>query len=284
MFELSTVQAVAADALPHDEHSVCVREWTGPTGAVGVRAYVGTAWSWIVLDGVATYRFRRGSNKVEALPAKQASPATVEDYYRRHILPLVMQSNGLEVLHASAILCNRGAVGFCGDNGTGKSTIAYALSRRGFPHYADDVLVMQPVRGGIDALSLPFLPRLRVPTTEHFGNDGYTNLAYDLPSHSERSPLRALFILERAEDDRTDAQIERLHGVEALTAVLPHAQRFDTISVSSRKRSLRNYLDVTAVVPIFSVRFANAFERLDGLLDHLVEVAEVTCSELCEAR
>jgi hypothetical protein len=284
MFELSTVQAATVDALPHDEHAVCVREWTGPTGTFGVRAYVGTAWSWIVLDGVATYRFRPGSNRVEALPEKQASPATVEDYYRRHILPLVMQANGLEVLHASAILYDGGVVGFCADNGTGKSTIAYALSRRGFPQYADDALVVQPVRGGIEALSLPFVPRLRVSSAEHFGNDAYTNLAYDLPSHSERSPVRALFILERDEDGRTEAQIERLHGVEALAALLPHGQRFDTISFSSRKRSVRNYLDVTAIVPIFSVRFANAFERLDGLLDHLVEVAEVACPELCEAR
>src|SRR5215831_10076188 len=104
MLELSTLQAGTADALLHEEHGVCVRDWTGPTGGVGVRAYVGSAWSWMVLDGVATYRFRRGSNRVEAIPVEQATPAMVEDYYRRHILPLVMQANGLEVLHASANL------------------------------------------------------------------------------------------------------------------------------------------------------------------------------------
>jgi len=284
MFELSTVDRAADQLFAHEDSAVCVREWTGTTGTVRVRAYVGTTWSWIDWDGVAIYRFRRGSNHVEALPARHAKPKAVEDYYRRHILPLVLQANGFEAVHASAVISDRGVLGFCGECGTGKSTIAYALSRRGYPQFADDVIVMTQAHGSIEALSLPFLPRIRVPAAQHFGNDVYTNLASDQGSHSARSPVAALFILERAENGQIDPQVERLDGVEALTALLSHAQRFDSMSFSSRKRTLQNYLDVTAIVPVYSVRFANALERLDSLLDRLVEAAGVACPELCDVR
>jgi hypothetical protein len=263
---------------------VCVRERIGTTGAVRARAYVGADWNWIEWDGVATFRFSRDAQTIEAVLARGASPRKVQDLFQRHILPLVMQANGIEAIHASAVMSNRGAFGFCGPGGVGKSTIAYALSRRGYPQYADDVLVLEPARGRVDALSLPFLPRLRAPTAQFFGNDLYRHLAFELPSHSTRAPVTALFVLERTDDRSADIEIERCSGAEALTALLSHAQRFDSLSRESRTRHLQNFLDITAAVPVFSVRFTNAFERFDDLLDELIHAAGVAPPELVEGR
>ena len=284
MFELSTVDLAADTALEPEQSGVCVREWLGATGAVRARAYVGADWNWIVWDGVATFRFSRDAHTIEAVPAQGADPGKVQDLFRRHILPLVMQANGLEAVHASAVMSNRGVVGFCGPGGVGKSTIAYALSRRGYPQYADDVLVLESAPGSVDALSLPFLPRLRAPTAQFFGNDLYRHLAFELPSHPARTPVTALFVLERRDDRLAETEIERCTGAEALTGLLLHAQRFDTFSRSSRTRHLRNFLEITAAVPVFSVRFTNAFERFDDLLNELIEAAGVAPPELPEDR
>ena len=93
-----------------------------------------------------------------------------------------------------------------------------------------------------------------------------------------------LFVLERTDDCANGSEIERCTGAEALSALLAHAQRFDPLHVTSRKRHLQNFLDISAVVPVFSVRFANAFERFDDLLDQLITAAGVACPARGEAR
>jgi hypothetical protein len=283
MFELSTVDVATAKALSPEPSGVCVREWAGTTGAVRARAYVGAGRNWIVWDGVGTFRFT-SDGKIEALPAKGANLRKVQDLYYRHILPLVMQANGLEAIHASAVTSDRGVLGFCGPGGVGKSTIAYALSRRGFPQYADDALVMEPAGGRVEALSLPFLPRLRAPAAEFFGHDLYRHLASDLRSHSERTPVAALFVLERTRSGANGPEIRRCSSVDAFSELVAHAQRFDTVSLGSRKRHLQNFLDVTAAVPVFSVRFANTFDQFDDLLDQLIATAGVARPPRSERR
>ena len=284
MLDLSTMDIAVASENVHEAQAVCVRCWTGETGAVRARAYAGPVWNSIVWNGIGTFRFRLDTSTIEVFAAPGIDPAKVSDLYRRHILPLVMQANGCEAIHASAVMSNRGVVGFCGAGGVGKSTIAYALSRRGFPQYADDVLVMTPGSGRVDAVSLPFLPRLRVPTARFFGKRLFRNLASDSASHSPRDPVAALFVLDRLEDGPARPEIHRCPGVEALTGLLTHAQKFDTLNPASRNRLLQNYLEIAALVPVFTVRFASAFERFDHLLDQLIDAAGVECPALTQAR
>ena len=284
MLDLSIVDAAAAGGIEHEPRGVCVRYWTGETGAVRARAYVGPVWNSIVWDGIGTFRFRPDTSTIEVFPAPGAAPEKIRDLYRRHILPLVMQANGCEAIHASAVMAGHSVVAFCGPGGAGKSTIAYALSRRGFPQYADDVLVMLAAPGHVEALSIPFLPRLRVPTARFFGKRLVRHLASELDSHSPRDPLAAIFVLDRIDDGPSRAELRRCSNAEALTALLPHAQKFDALNPSSRNRLLRNYLEVAAVVPVLTVRYSAAFDQFDDLLDRLIEAAGVEGCQLCAAR
>jgi hypothetical protein len=284
MLDLSIVDAAAAGGIEDEPGGVCVRCWTGETGAVRARAYVGPVWNSIVWDGIGTFRFRPDTSTIEVLPASGTAPEKVRDLYRRHILPLVMQANGCEAIHASAVMVGQSVVGFCGPGGVGKSTVAYALSRRGFPQYADDVLVMKAAQGSVEAVSLPFLPRLRVPTAQFFGTGLVRNLASESESHAPRHPLAALFVLERAANGPAHARIRRCSSAEALTSLLPHAQKFDPTTPASRNRFLQNYLEIAAVVPVLTVKFSSTFDRFDELLDQLTEAVGVECSELCEVR
>jgi hypothetical protein len=70
----------------------------------------------------------------------------------RHLLldqavPRALTLRGFLVLHASAVVTPWGAVGFMGASGTGKSTLAAALAREGWPHLSDDSLVLEPRAG-----------------------------------------------------------------------------------------------------------------------------------------
>jgi hypothetical protein len=123
-------------------------------------------------------------------------------------LPFVAVMRGLEVLHASAVADGEGAVAFSGPSGTGKTSLALALVRRGATLLTDDALAVE--RAGGELLAHPGTPVAGVEAGEaarldRYGAGSGPVLASD---HRERiararlatapQPLRALFLLERA--------------------------------------------------------------------------------------
>ena len=63
------------------------------------------------------------------------------------VLPFVAVLRGLEVLHASAVVLERGAIAFLGHSGSGKTSLALALCRGGAGFLTDDVLSVEPLGG-----------------------------------------------------------------------------------------------------------------------------------------
>lgn len=76
------------------------------------------------------------------------------------VLPDVAILRGYEALHASAVDTPRGAVAVLAPPGTGKSTLALELMRRGFGLVADDVLVLDAADG--EVLAHPGTPHVNV--------------------------------------------------------------------------------------------------------------------------
>ena len=116
---------------------------------------------WLYLPGFAWYHFSAGDGCITAWPEGSASPEVVSDAYYRVALPMALHAAGYEVLHASAVSDGRGLHLFCGASRSGKSTIAYALRRRGFEVWADDAVAFKAGGEGITAIPLPFALRLR---------------------------------------------------------------------------------------------------------------------------
>jgi hypothetical protein len=58
-------------------------------------------------------------------------------------LPFAALLQGLEVFHASAVVCDGRAVGIIGPSGVGKTSLALELTRRGAKFLADDVLALE---------------------------------------------------------------------------------------------------------------------------------------------
>jgi hypothetical protein len=67
------------------------------------------------------------------------------------ILPNVSLSLGREGLHAAAVETPNGVVAIAAPSGTGKSTLAVELMRRGAKLFADDFLVLDRARGSVCA-------------------------------------------------------------------------------------------------------------------------------------
>jgi len=226
---------------------------------------------WLYLPGLARYRFPAEDGCIEARPEVDATPDMVTDAYYRVALPMALLAAGYEVLHASAVSDGRGLHLFCGASRSGKSTIAYALGRRGFQVWADDAVAFKVGAGGITAVPVPFALRLRaevadffeVPTRKRPQASGKTEAL----RHQGVGPrdIASVSLLERGRD----STISRLSAPESLPAVLYHSFYFSLRDSSILRRMATQYLELVARVPVFRVSLRPGLDAMPNLLDDL---------------
>lgn len=221
--------------------------------------YRAAGLGWLVLPGVATFRFE-GEGPVVALPAG-GSPGEIEEAWVRSVLPLVVQARGIQVLHASAIGMEDGAVAFCGRSTAGKSTLAAALRARGHEVLADDALAFRIAGGAVEALTLPFRLRPRgegadaprPPEAEARGEGGGS------------LPLAAVVVL--APSDVEGVRAHRLAAADSFGTLMPHAYCFE---LENGKAALIDaYLALARTVPAWRLDYQQRPDRLGALVDTL---------------
>lgn len=82
------------------------------------------------------------------------------------VLPAISVMRGYEALHAAAVDSPEGVVAIMAPSGSGKSTLAIELLGRGWPLFADDVLILEDSGGAVRAH--PGTPHMNV--AEHPAN------------------------------------------------------------------------------------------------------------------
>jgi len=253
-----------------------VHVWRTEAGSAIAYGWQQNAWYFMHWPGLCTYRFASDDPHITAFPEAGASRALVYDVYRRSVLPMALQALGSEALHASAIQADGRVIAFAAVSHTGKSTVAYGLSRRGYEQWADDGVVLEVGGGRALAVPLPFDVRLRPESSGMFGLDGsrfHQFSSMDAKGGSERNPttLGAICVLSRStESSGSPVTIERLEPAQAFSPVLSHAHEFDPSNLDRRRRMLQTYLELLDVVPVYDVRFRPGVEHFPRVLDALV--------------
>jgi hypothetical protein len=252
---------------PDASDAAVVRRCDG-RGAVCALEYATAGHHWIHVPAVATFRLG-GDARVTAVAQPGASPDAVRGTFSRLVVPAALQLSGLEVLHASAVLTPRGVVPFCAVSGTGKSTIAYALSRRGgYRLWADDSVYLR--LSGRVALAVPmwFRSRLDRSAAAFLGAGPAASPADSGAPASEPVPVRALCVLERRPGGDI-VRSARLGPAAAFPAVLAHAHDFGLEHPSRKRRLIRGYLGLARATPVYQVLFRGELTDLPAVLDHL---------------
>jgi hypothetical protein len=244
--------------------------WLDPRRTAGAYASQAGSHYWIDVSDVAMFHYSAATGQVTAVTRSAIEEGRVRAIYRRVVLPFLLQALGYEMLHASAVRTERGVVAFCGDSGAGKSTLAVGLSRRGYPVWADDALLLD-ASAGIRALPLPFDVRLRRDSAELFRLGWRADTtSRDWPG-IEQDPvdLVAVCVLSRVAIPGGIEVTACRRGATALTALLAHACAFNLADLDRKRRMVAQYLAVAAQVPVFEVRVEAGLDRLPGLLDQL---------------
>lgn len=270
MIPTLTLAAPDSAVSPPDPGDPRLRVWRDPEGAVCGYGWAGPTGYRIHLPGTGTFSFGE-DGPITAAPTPGVPEDRILDAYRRAVLPLVLHTRSQEVLHASGVVTARGVAALCGVSGTGKSTLAYALSRRGYRLWADDALALQVDADGFRALPLPFHIRLR-PESAHFF------ACPDRPAdgtgrNAQPASLSVIVALRRTHSrDSPGAGAVRLAPAQAFRSVLAHAFCFDPGEVERKRPMLGHYLLLSAHVPVWEFRFCPGLEHLDSLLGELERI------------
>src|SRR5262245_27972621 len=210
---MANAGAVPAAAPSPEQPGVHV--WRNKRGGVVATGFTEGGVHWMHWPYLAAYRFAPGDPVITAYPAANAPLDVLEDTYRRSVVPMALQALGYEALHASATLMPSGVVGFVAASETGKSTIAYGLSQKGYPQWGDDSLLFEPSVRPFVTRRLPFDIRLRPRSSAFFDtivarDDGY---AGSLP---ESARVAALCVLTRADcSTGSPVKVRRLDPADA---------------------------------------------------------------------
>lgn len=225
------------------------------------------------LPDLASFIYDRSAGQVRAVRHRPLSPGFITETYHHCVLPLLLPALGTEVLHASAVAGPAGVAALCAESGTGKSTIAVALAHRGYAIWADDAVAVDTAGGEPTALPLPFSIRLRADAVRFFRAAGEPEpFATEGSIEAQPTRLVVLCMLRRAAEQTVPVVVERLHAAAACREALAHAYCFTVNDPAQKRRTIQNYLTLTARVPAYEIRFRPGFDRLPMILDAIEEI------------
>jgi hypothetical protein len=137
-------------------------DWIGQLGdGCTLSAQRGVEGDWLFSYGDrARFRLDRSGGLLEC------SPTRLDMHWQRvllsRVLPNVATMRGYEALHAGVVESSVGAVAIAAPSGTGKTTLALELLRRGWALFADDVLTLGPGERAGETHAHPGTPHMNL--------------------------------------------------------------------------------------------------------------------------
>lgn len=270
---IAATEPVLIPELPIDDWSV--KRWLDEHGNEIALGYTVSGENYLYFPGVVTFAFSGNDDRVIAAPQLGTNSALIEDLFWRSALPLVLQTQGVGALHASAVLTPAGVVGFCAQAGSGKSTLAYGLSLRGYPIWTDDALVFDALEKPAMATSLPFKVRMRPEPADYYqvsqlSKGSASQLQGNFQQASQAvAPVRAIVELQRDFEESPIVSLTKMEGAAALIELLKHAYAFSLSREDQRRSISQQYMNLAAQVPVFQLQFPSGLAYLPLVLDRL---------------
>lgn len=251
--------------------SVTRRPWLQQLEAKDGRPWLSaarTAGGYLLhFPGLADFVASRDRRRIVAHVAPGTSTATVRHLFLDQVVPLLLTASDVTVLHASAVAIDAVAVGFVGDSGQGKSTLAALLWRSLARVVSDDCLVLFHTADAVEAV--PSYPGLRLwpdslarvapsgcrgtPMGHHtskrrlriWPGQGFADAA---------APLHALFFLD-GEPGRGQVEVEPVSRREAFARLLESSYRLEVDEPERHRAELDRLADLTDRVAVLRLRF-----------------------------
>ncbi len=230
----------------------------------------------------ADFELSVGRGVVTCTPAPDVSGQTTIDLFHNQVIPLLLNHQGELVLHGSAVAGSTGALGFIGQSGSGKSTIAAYFAKAGHPFMTDDGLFLKEAGSAYNVE--PYRPYLRLwsdsnqavlgrkPPTAEEGEDNKTliDAGPSLPFQETPLPLAALYLLGSREVEKVS--VERMKPDLALLALLKHSFILDVDDRQRLKAHFERLAKLSEAILCFTLEYPRDYgvfpELIPTVLNH----------------
>ena len=101
---------------------------------------------------LADFKISPDSNSIHCFPRLNIPEQTIRHLLLDQVLPRCLAHQGHMILHASAVLVEKGLILFVGPSGAGKSTIAGYFHRSGHPAVSDDCMFLAETKNHVTAI------------------------------------------------------------------------------------------------------------------------------------
>ena len=221
--------------------------------------------------------------RVLGRPLARSSVEAFQAYLLSQVLSFSLLKRGIEPIHATVVVVEGHAVGFLGDSGAGKSSLAAAFLQSGHRLLTDDLLVLRSE--GEDVLAHPGLSRVKLfpevaslllgEATGTPMNDRTSKLIVPLqPDRFQRNrvPIGALYVLSPSPTPADGGQI-KIHALSKRQAFIELTKNTFNPLVTDRGRLRGQFATAAEVsnrVHIGGLSFPRALSSLPSLRDAIL--------------
>lgn len=247
------------------------------------------------LSGTGHFRFEYSDGTVIVVDnrgcrvwATWPDNASVEDtatYLLGPILGFVLRLRGVTCLHASAIAIGERAIALLGPAGAGKSSMAAAFARLGYPVLTDDVAALLDLGNYFKVQ--PAYPRVRLwpaSVKSLFGSEealprivpNWDKRYLDLngPGYRfqhEPLPLAAVYFLDERSPDPAMPDVEPLGSTAGMIALVANTYATYLIDKPKRAAEFEVLGRLAQSAPVRRITPSASFSRIEGLCEMIVD-------------
>lgn len=263
--------------------------WKTTAGMVTAQFYRRDAGFLVRFPGLADFEIDDEIYAVRCALVPNIAGIVAETLLNNSIRPILANHAGGLNLHGSASAIDGAAVAFLGVSRRGKTTMAGAFARAGYPFLTEDVVDLEPVDGGY--LIRPSHAQLRLfhdsasfllgqepGWTEEDGKNPLS--AGEALPHGERPmPLTHLFLLGPGDSD--GLLLQRLSPAAAMAELIQHSFVLD---VEDRRRLGAHFQRIGALaerVSCYNLDYPRSYDQLADVMQGIVRQVQTDRCE-CE--
>ena len=214
--------------------------------------------------GLFEFVISADGSRIACRPLQDASPEVFHAYLLGQVLSFAMLLQGIEPLHSTTVVIDGKAVGFMGDCGYGKSSLAATFLLAGHPLLTDDLLILKGEGLGFSAYPGPPRIKLLSKTARSLLGEGVRGIPMNgmgrkliIPLNRHRSsrasaPLKAIYVLQHpaAASRYKRVSIRRLPQRRAFLELLKNTYNNILIDADRLKHQFLQAAKLASVVPI----------------------------------
>ena len=245
------------------------------------------------IDGTRFWLDRAGTSVWATWPETSSFEDTAT-YLLGPVLGILLRLRGVTCLHASAVAIGEAAVALVGVEGSGKSTTAAALARRGHLVMSDDIVALGERDGTFsifpaypylslwpDSVGIVYGPDKILPSFSPNYDKRQLLLAKNRLRFQEKPmPLGGIFLLAERSAENAAPCLENLTPRESLFALLADSYATKLIDANMRVKEFEQLGRMVGTVPVVRLRPHRDPERIDRMCD-LIERFAKNCEPTC---